>query len=84
MMKKFDFPDLDIFACPVLLAAPSEIRKSEYKEDGLSVDVKLPVKHLITRELQVYTLFGMSFFYAIPCFFIHLRIFISCSSTMRK
>uniref|UniRef100_A0A0R0J477 TATA box binding protein associated factor (TAF) histone-like fold domain-containing protein n=1 Tax=Glycine max TaxID=3847 RepID=A0A0R0J477_SOYBN len=34
--------------------APSEIRKSEYKEDGLPVDVKLPVKHLITRELQLY------------------------------
>ncbi|CAJ1964023.1 unnamed protein product [Sphenostylis stenocarpa] len=34
--------------------APSETRKSEYKEDGLSVDVKLPVKHLITRELQLY------------------------------
>ncbi|WVY94006.1 hypothetical protein V8G54_033094 [Vigna mungo] len=35
-------------------APSSEIRKSEYKEDGLSVDVKLPVKHLITRELQLY------------------------------
>ncbi|XP_027341337.1 transcription initiation factor TFIID subunit 6-like isoform X2 [Abrus precatorius] len=34
--------------------APSEIRKSEYKEDGLPVDVKLPVKHVITRELQLY------------------------------
>ncbi|KAL2956448.1 hypothetical protein AAZX31_18G085700 [Glycine max] len=34
--------------------APSEIRKSEFKEDGLPVDVKLPVKHLITRELQLY------------------------------
>ncbi|RDX86218.1 Transcription initiation factor TFIID subunit 6 [Mucuna pruriens] len=34
--------------------APSEIRKSEYKEDMLPVDVKLPVKHLITRELQLY------------------------------
>ncbi|KAG4923849.1 hypothetical protein JHK87_049389 [Glycine soja] len=34
--------------------APSEMRKSEFKEDGLPVDVKLPVKHLITRELQLY------------------------------
>ncbi|KAJ1380406.1 TAF6, C-terminal HEAT repeat domain [Sesbania bispinosa] len=34
--------------------APSEIRKSEYKEDGLPVDAKLPVKHVITRELQLY------------------------------
>lgn len=37
----------------MLLAAPSDIRKSEYKEDGLPVDVKLPVKHVITKELQV-------------------------------
>lgn len=72
-MKKFDFPDIDIFAWPVLLAAPSEIRKSEYKEDGLSVDVKLPVKHLITRELQVYTLFGMSFFLCNSMFFYSLK-----------
>lgn len=34
--------------------ASSEMRKSEYKEDGLPVDVKLPVKHVITRELQLY------------------------------
>jgi len=68
-MKKFDFLDIDIFVCPVLLAAPPEIRKSEYKEDGLSVDVKLPVKHLITRELQVYTSFDVSIVYAIPCSF---------------
>jgi len=60
--KKFDFPDIDIFACRMLLAAPSEIRKSEYKEDGLPVDVKFPIKHLITRELQVYS-FGMSFYF---------------------
>ncbi|XP_004500117.1 transcription initiation factor TFIID subunit 6-like isoform X2 [Cicer arietinum] len=34
--------------------APSEIRKTEYKEDALPVDVKLPVKHIITMELQLY------------------------------
>lgn len=45
----------------MLLAASSEMRKSEYKEDGLPVDVKLPVKHVITRELQVYTLCGVYF-----------------------
>ncbi|KAK7288475.1 hypothetical protein RIF29_01935 [Crotalaria pallida] len=33
--------------------APSEMTKSEYKEDGLPVDVKLPVKH-VTKELQLY------------------------------
>lgn len=71
---KFDLPNIDIFICPALLAAPSsEIRKSEYKEDGLSVDVKLPVKHLITRELQVYTLCGVSIVYAIPCFCTSLK-----------
>ncbi|KAE9591191.1 putative transcription factor Hap3/NF-YB family [Lupinus albus] len=31
-----------------------EIRKPECKEDGLPVDVKLPVKHVITKELQLY------------------------------
>ncbi|KAF7815899.1 transcription initiation factor TFIID subunit 6-like [Senna tora] len=34
--------------------APSETRKSEYKEDGPPVDIKLPVKHVISRELQLY------------------------------
>ncbi|XLT02502.1 hypothetical protein HN51_051853 [Arachis hypogaea] len=34
---------------------PTEIRKlSEYKEDGIPVDIKLPVKHVITKELQLY------------------------------
>lgn len=42
----------------MLLAATPEIRKTEYKEDGLPVDVKLPVKHIITTELQVYTSYG--------------------------
>ncbi|KAK7305180.1 hypothetical protein VNO77_43081 [Canavalia gladiata] len=34
--------------------APSEIRKTEFKEDGLPADAKFPVKHVITRELQLY------------------------------
>ncbi|KAI4307939.1 hypothetical protein L6164_031063 [Bauhinia variegata] len=34
--------------------APSEYRKSEYKEDGIPVDMKLPVKHVVPRELQLY------------------------------
>ncbi|XVE50749.1 hypothetical protein DITRI_Ditri01bG0188300 [Diplodiscus trichospermus] len=34
--------------------APSDSKKAEYKEDGLSVDVKLPVKHVLSRELQLY------------------------------
>ncbi|OAY55201.1 transcription initiation factor TFIID subunit 6 [Manihot esculenta] len=34
--------------------ASSDGKKSEYKEDGLPVDVKLPVKHVLSRELQLY------------------------------
>ncbi|XWS11279.1 hypothetical protein CRYUN_Cryun38cG0070500 [Craigia yunnanensis] len=34
--------------------APSDGKKAEYKEDGLFVDVKLPVKHILSRELQLY------------------------------
>ncbi|KAG4150123.1 hypothetical protein ERO13_D05G375600v2 [Gossypium hirsutum] len=35
-------------------AAPSDGKMAEYKEDGLSVDVKLPVKPVLSRELQLY------------------------------
>lgn len=38
------------------LAAQSDNRKAEYKEDGVSVDIKLPVKHVLSRELQVLTM----------------------------
>ncbi|KAK8644001.1 hypothetical protein V6N13_013278 [Hibiscus sabdariffa] len=34
--------------------APSDGKKAEYKDDGTSVDVKLPVKHVLSRELQLY------------------------------
>ncbi|KAK5774911.1 hypothetical protein PVK06_042773 [Gossypium arboreum] len=34
------------------IEAPSDGKKVEYKEDGLSVDVKLPIKHVLSRELQ--------------------------------
>ncbi|KAI9185779.1 hypothetical protein LWI28_010560 [Acer negundo] len=36
------------------LAVVSDGRKSEYREDGLPVDIKLPVKHVLSRELQLY------------------------------
>ncbi|OAY68746.1 transcription initiation factor TFIID subunit 6-like [Ananas comosus] len=37
------------------ISAPSESKKSEHgKEDGLPVDIKLPVKHVLSRELQLY------------------------------
>ncbi|XP_065016757.1 transcription initiation factor TFIID subunit 6-like [Musa acuminata AAA Group] len=37
------------------IVAPSENKRSENsKEDGLLVDLKLPVKHVLSRELQLY------------------------------
>ncbi|KAL5700134.1 Transcription initiation factor TFIID subunit 6 [Ranunculus cassubicifolius] len=36
------------------LIAPSDHRKSEQKEDGLPVEIKLPIKHVLSRELQLY------------------------------
>ncbi|KAG9146754.1 hypothetical protein Leryth_005082 [Lithospermum erythrorhizon] len=36
------------------LAALSDPRKSEYREDGVPIDIKLPVKHVLSRELQLY------------------------------
>lgn len=38
--------------------APVEValdtRRTDYKEDGASIDIKLPVKHVLSRELQLY------------------------------
>ncbi|XP_072962813.1 transcription initiation factor TFIID subunit 6 isoform X1 [Typha angustifolia] len=37
------------------IIAPSESKRSEHgKEDALPVDIKLPVKHVLSRELQMY------------------------------
>lgn len=36
------------------LGVISDGKKSDYKEDGLSIDVKLPVKDILSRELQLY------------------------------
>ncbi|KAM7492744.1 hypothetical protein LguiA_035665 [Lonicera macranthoides] len=36
------------------LAMPSDNTKYEYKEDGISVDIKFPLKHVLSRELQLY------------------------------
>ncbi|CAI9088314.1 OLC1v1022616C1 [Oldenlandia corymbosa var. corymbosa] len=32
----------------------SDSRKAEYKEEGVSADIKLSVKHVLSRELQLY------------------------------
>ncbi|KAJ4725186.1 transcription initiation factor TFIID subunit 6-like [Melia azedarach] len=34
--------------------AVSDGKRSEYREDGLSVDIRLPIKHVLSRELQLY------------------------------
>ncbi|XP_009767287.1 transcription initiation factor TFIID subunit 6-like [Nicotiana sylvestris] len=39
---------------PEAFAMPSDNRKTEYKEDGVPVDIKVPVKHVLSRELQLY------------------------------
>lgn len=44
------------------LAASSDGKKPDSKEDGLPIDIKLPIKHVLSRELQVY----MNWFYAFP------------------
>ncbi|KAK9137602.1 hypothetical protein Sjap_008196 [Stephania japonica] len=36
------------------LVAPSDTKKSEIKEEVLPVDIRLPVKHVLSRELQSY------------------------------
>jgi len=36
-----------------VISAPSDIKKHEQKDDNLPVDIKLPVKHVLSRELQV-------------------------------
>lgn len=37
-----------------VIAAPSDGKKFEQKDDGLPVDIKLPIKHVLSRELQLY------------------------------
>ncbi|PON48486.1 Core histone macro-H2A [Parasponia andersonii] len=37
-----------------VIAAPSDGKKSEHKDEGVPVDIKLPVKHVLSRELQLY------------------------------
>ncbi|EPS65483.1 hypothetical protein M569_09291 [Genlisea aurea] len=36
------------------LSQPAENRKSESKDDGVPVDIKSPIKHVLSRELQLY------------------------------
>lgn len=47
---------LEIFFCALsaVIAAPSDGKKHEQKDDAVPVEIKLPVKHVLSRELQVY------------------------------
>lgn len=63
---------LDFFFCAssAVIAAPSDGKKHEQKDDALPVEIKLPVKHVLSRELKVYhTLYSFSifFFYLSSC-----------------
>lgn len=46
------------------LAAVSDGKRSEYREDGLSVDIRLPIKHVLSRELQVHSMSNANMLYA--------------------
>ncbi|KAK7273023.1 hypothetical protein RIF29_14069 [Crotalaria pallida] len=37
-----------------VISAPTDVKKHEQKDDNLPVDIKLPVKHVLSRELQLY------------------------------
>ncbi|KAE9604924.1 putative transcription factor Hap3/NF-YB family [Lupinus albus] len=37
-----------------VISAPADAKKEEQKNDNLPVDIKLPVKHVLSRELQLY------------------------------
>lgn len=42
------------YSLSAVITAPSNVKDYEQKDDGLPVDIKLPVKHILSRELQVY------------------------------
>lgn len=46
----------EFFVSSVVITAPSDTKKPEKKDDELPVDIRLPVKHILSRELQVYDL----------------------------
>lgn len=49
----------------VALALASDGKRFENREDGISVDIKLPIKSVLSRELQVkYRDFLMQLFFS--------------------
>lgn len=53
MISNIDFYHHSIFIWFVAPAASSDGKKIEIKEDGLPIEVKLPIKHVLSKELQV-------------------------------
>lgn len=47
-----------------MLSLPADNRKTEVKEDGVPVDIKLPIKHVLSRELQVLLMVLFALLYA--------------------
>ncbi|KAK3404394.1 transcription initiation factor TFIID subunit 6 [Eucalyptus grandis] len=37
-----------------VITAPSRVKSQEQKEDALPVDIRLPIRHVLSRELQIY------------------------------
>ena len=62
----------------VVLATPSDGKKYEQKDGGLPVDLKLPVKHVLSRELQVLTSLTTYIVLYFFQFAVCLHIFFSC------
>lgn len=62
----------------VVLATPSDGKKYEQKDDGLPVDLKLPVKHVLSRELQVHTSLSTYIFLYFFQFAVCLHFFCVC------
>ena len=54
----------------VVIAAPSDSKKPEQKDDGLPVDIKLPVKHVLSRELRV----CMICHFCVNCICVYLNV----------
>lgn len=40
------------------MMAPVEGKKHDQKDDGLPIDIKLPIRHVLSQELQVWDVFS--------------------------
>lgn len=64
-----------------VLSLPADNRKTEVKEDGVLVDIKLPIKHVLSRELQVLLMVLFTFLYACGKK-LHLMFFLACGAAL--